>query len=164
MTLRQWGRSGSAGRRATDHAHANIARPSAERPIGVLVVDDDPGVCLTQALYLRALGCKVFTAHDGYAALEQANALSPDVIVMDLEIPRLDPYDAIRLFNESSSTRKIPVITIATNPNSRSKALRRAARRTRQNRARPDRLGANLRPAQVSRKQSDLPCTGLTRL
>jgi len=97
-------------------------RSSAEKPT-VLVVDDDPGFCLVQAIYLRALGCKVFTAHDGYDALEHVHALLPDVIVMDLEIPRLDGCEAIRRLNEASSTRRIPVVAVTADPNSRSKAF-----------------------------------------
>lgn len=89
----------------------------------MLVVDDDPGVCLTQAIYLRELGCKVFTAHDAFDALEHASALLPDVIVMDLQIPRLDGCEAIRRLNESNSTRKIPVVAVTADPNARSKAF-----------------------------------------
>jgi DNA-binding response OmpR family regulator len=89
----------------------------------VLVVDDDPNVCLMQAIYLRAFGCKVFTAHDGFGALEHANALSPDVIVMDLQIPRLDGCETIRRLHESSSTRGIPVVAVTEDPNTRSKAF-----------------------------------------
>lgn len=89
----------------------------------VLVVDDEPGACLFQAIYLRALGCKVFTAHDGHDALENANALFPDVIVMDLEMPRLDGCEAIRRLNGSSSARRIPVIAVTADPNSRVKAF-----------------------------------------
>lgn len=123
MTIvRQWGRSGSGGRRATDHVRANIVRSSAEKPI-VLVVGSDPGDCLRRAIYLRSLGCKVFSAPDGYAALEHATVLLPDVIVMDLEIPRLDGCEAIRQLNESSSTRRIPVVAVTENPNSRLKAF-----------------------------------------
>ncbi len=89
----------------------------------VLFVDDDPAVCLMQAIYLKALGCQVFTAHDGPAALEHASALLPDVIVMDLEIPRLDGCEAIRRLNESNPTRRIPVVAITEDPNSRSRAF-----------------------------------------
>jgi len=89
----------------------------------VLVVDFDPGVCLMQAIYLKELGCQVFTAHDGFAALEHASALLPDVIVMSLDIPRLDGCEAIRRLNESSSTRRIPVVAVTEDPSSRLKAF-----------------------------------------
>jgi CheY-like chemotaxis protein len=112
MKERQWGR-GSGGRRSTDRAPW----------LRVLVVDDDPRGCLRQAIYLRALGCKVFTAHDGVDAIEQANALMPDVIVMDLQIPRVDSCEAVRRLNESSATRKIPVVAITADPNTRLQAF-----------------------------------------
>ena len=119
MIERQWGRSGAGGRRSTDHAPLHAI--SSEEP-RVLLVDDDPGACLRQAVYLRALGCKVFTAHDGFGALEHANALCPDIIVMDLQIPRLSGCDVIRRLKESSSTHRIPVVAV-TAENSRAKAF-----------------------------------------
>src|SRR5437879_12701013 len=95
MSVRQWRRSGSGGRRATDHAHSITVHSTAEKPM-VLFVDDDPAVCLMQAIYLKALGCQVFTAHDGSDALEHASALLPDVLVMDLAVPRLAGVAASR--------------------------------------------------------------------
>jgi CheY-like chemotaxis protein len=118
---RQWGRSGS-GRRATDLARSKVAASSADEP-RVLVVDDDPHVCLMHAIYLRTFGCKVFTAPDGFGALEHASALAPDVIVMDLQIPHLDGCEAIRRLNESSSTRGIPVVAVTKDPNMRLRAF-----------------------------------------
>ena len=115
-------RHDSKGRRATDHSLSGAARPSAERP-RVLIVDGDPGSCLIQALYLRALGCTVFTAHDGHDALENADVLLPDVVVVDLEIPRLDGCEVARRLRKSSSTRRIPVIAVAADPHSRSSAF-----------------------------------------
>jgi two-component system cell cycle response regulator DivK len=76
-----------------------------------------------QALYLRALGCKVFTAHDGLGAIENASALLPDVIVMDLQIPHPDGCEAIRRLTESSLTRRIPVVAVTGDPDWRPKAF-----------------------------------------
>jgi len=89
----------------------------------VLVVDDDPSECLITATYLRGLGCRVFTAHDGCAALENATALLPDAIVMDLELPHLDGCEAIRRLNERRPTRNVPVIALAESGDSRPKAF-----------------------------------------
>jgi CheY-like chemotaxis protein len=109
------------GRRATDHSLSGAAPPGAERP-RVLVADDDPGFCSIQALYLRASGCMVFTAHDGHA-LEQASVLLPDVIMMNLRIGSLDGCEVARRLSESSSTRRIPVIAVAADPSSRASAF-----------------------------------------
>lgn len=63
--------------------------------------------------YLRAVGCVVFTAHDGAVALEKAAALHPDVIVMDLAMPRVDGWTATSRLKASTRTRKIPVIALS---------------------------------------------------
>jgi two-component system phosphate regulon response regulator PhoB len=69
------------------------------------------------------VGCKVFTARDATGALENANALSPDVIAMDFEIPRLAGCEVIQRLKESPSTRRIPVVVLASDPASRLKAF-----------------------------------------
>jgi len=122
MRERQWARGGSGGRRRSDRSFSSGALFSTDE-LRVLVVDDNPGVCLMQAIYLRALGCKVFTANDGLGALEQASVLSPDVIVMDMQMPPLDGCEALRRLNELSGTRKIPVIALTEDPNTRLEAF-----------------------------------------
>jgi CheY-like chemotaxis protein len=122
LSRREYSRSGSGGRRATDHVRLDRGRPSTAKP-SVLVVDDDPGICLITVIYLRASGWKVFTADNGHVAIENAQALLPDAIVMDLEMPGFDGYEAIRRLNGSVATQKIPVVAVTENPNSRSKAF-----------------------------------------
>src|SRR5437764_9063862 len=59
-------------------------------PPAVLVVDDDADARLIYSQMLRAKGCVVFTAQDGLVALEKARTLGPDIVIMDLAMPRLD--------------------------------------------------------------------------
>jgi CheY-like chemotaxis protein len=110
----------SAGQRAP----IPVARTSAVRnkPV-ILVVDDDPDCRTIYATYLRVVGCKVFTANDGRDALNKIDRLSPDVIVMDLAMPRMDGWEAIRTLHESSWTRQIPVIAVSAVPVSRETAF-----------------------------------------
>jgi two-component system cell cycle response regulator DivK len=89
----------------------------------VLVVDDDADARTIYAMSLRAKGCEVFTGKDGREALEKANALWPDVIVMDLAMPHIDGWEAIRRLNESSWTRRIPIVAVSAVPYSRQTAL-----------------------------------------
>src|SRR5437667_10849453 len=79
----------------------------------VLVVDDDPDCRTIFSVYLRAMGCELFTANDGRAAVEKAQDLLPDVIVMDLAMPRVDGWEAIRRLRESSWTRQIRIIAVS---------------------------------------------------
>ena len=113
------------GRRAASRPGESRRSGSRRRPPKpvVLVVDDDADARTIYAMSLRAKGCDVFTAKDGREALEKANALWPDVIVMDLAMPHVDGWEAIRRLNESSWTRKIPVVAVSAVPSSRQTAL-----------------------------------------
>ena len=94
----------------------------AEKPV-VLVVDDDFDARSIFSFYLRAVGCNVFVASDGRSALDKADELAPDVIVMDLAMPRLDGWEAIRRLRRSSWTREIPIIAVSAVPLSRETAF-----------------------------------------
>jgi len=93
-----------------------------ERPL-ILVVDDDLDARTIYATYLRAMGCDVFTAEDGRPAVDKATDLLPDLIVMDLAMPRLNGWEAIRRLHESSWTRLIPVVAVSAVPVSRDTAF-----------------------------------------
>ena len=93
-----------------------------EKPV-VLVVDDDFDARSIFSFYLRAVGCNVFVASDGRSALNKADELAPDVIVMDLAMPRLDGWEAIRRLRQSSWTREIPIIAVSAVPLSRETAF-----------------------------------------
>ncbi len=89
----------------------------------MLVVDDDFDARSIFSFYLRAVGCNVFVASDGRSALDKADELAPDVIVMDLAMPRLDGWEAIRRLRQSSWTREIPIIAVSAVPLSRETAF-----------------------------------------
>ena len=89
----------------------------------MLVVDDDFDARSIFSFYLRAVGCNVFVASDGRSALNKADELAPDVIVMDLAMPRLDGWEAIRRLRQSSWTREIPIIAVSAVPLSRETAF-----------------------------------------
>ena len=89
----------------------------------MLVVDDDPDARTIFSVYLRAVGCDVFTGNDGRAAVDKAIDLLPDVIVMDLAMPRVDGWEAIRRIRGSSWTRQIPIVAVSAVPVSRETAF-----------------------------------------
>ena len=70
--------------------------PKVARPL-ILIVDDTTDTREMYALYLNAMGYAVETAEDGYEAVVKARTLVPDVIVMDLQMPGVDGWAAIRL-------------------------------------------------------------------
>ena len=62
----------------------------------VLVVDDSADAARSLALLLAAQGHAVRTAHDGLAALEAARAFQPEVVLLDIGLPRMDGYEVAR--------------------------------------------------------------------
>ena len=81
------------------------------RPL-VLIADDVVDTREMYALYLSMLGYNVDTASDGRMAVVKARARHPDVIVMDLQMPRLDGWGAIRELQSHRETASIPVIVL----------------------------------------------------
>jgi CheY-like chemotaxis protein len=106
-------------RRITDRSDRALAH---QKPV-VLVVEDDFDARTIYSIYLKAVGCSVFVASDGRVALDKADELAPDIIVMDLAMPRLDGWEAIRRLRRSSWTREIPIIAISAEPLSRETAF-----------------------------------------
>jgi CheY-like chemotaxis protein len=79
----------------------------------VLVADDDGDSRATYAEHLRRVGFAVIEASDGQAALDAACASSPDVIVLDLEMPVMDGWEAMRALRADARTRAIPVVVMS---------------------------------------------------
>ena len=108
------GRAGSV-KGAKEKATAAAPAAKRRRPSTaclVLVVDDfhDNREMYTQ--YLSFAGYRVAEAVDGEDALAKARSLLPDVIVMDLSLPRLDGWEATRRLKKDPLTQAIPVIAL----------------------------------------------------
>ncbi|OGO03814.1 MAG: hypothetical protein A2Y60_00920 [Chloroflexi bacterium RBG_13_54_9] len=75
----------------------------------VLVVDDEERIVNFLRSKLKASGYEVFTASDGVQGLEQAQTQEPDLIVLDLVMPRMDGFETLRQLRVFS---KVPVIIL----------------------------------------------------
>lgn len=75
----------------------------------ILVVDDDRKTVATIKLYLEHDGFEVVCAHDGEQALEQQRACDPDLIVLDLMLPRVAGLDVCRRVRAAS---EVPIIML----------------------------------------------------
>ena len=78
----------------------------------VLVVDDNRDGAESMAEMLRLLGNEVATAHDGLEAVVAAGAFRPDVILMDIGMPRLNGLDAARRIREQSWGKAIAIVAL----------------------------------------------------
>jgi CheY-like chemotaxis protein len=76
----------------------------------LLVIDDDPGARLVFAEHFKARGYRVETAGDGNEGISRALRTRPDIMIVDLVMPRLDGYETTRLLRTYRRTRMIPII------------------------------------------------------
>jgi adenylate cyclase len=89
----------------------------------VMVVDDDYDARRIYSDYMRSKGLSVTTAADGRKAIQKANDLKPDVIVLDLAMPRVDGWTVLKTLRESSWTATIPVIVVSAVTDARDEAF-----------------------------------------
>ena len=80
------------------------------RKIKVLVVDDEPKIRMFIRANLEARGYEVYLAQDGTEAVEMTGRVAPDVIVLDLNMPRMDGIEACRRIREWAD---IPIIVLS---------------------------------------------------
>ena len=78
----------------------------------ILLVDDSSTVLLMERMILSKSEYEVITARDGQEGVEKALAEKPDLILMDVVMPRMDGFEACRKLREQDDTKSIPVMPI----------------------------------------------------
>jgi CheY-like chemotaxis protein len=78
----------------------------------ILVVDDDQTVLFVTTEVLKLKGFKVVTAVNGLQAVEVAKRENPDLILMDLYMPVLNGFSAMRQLKQDKDLRSVPIIAI----------------------------------------------------
>ncbi|WP_437528176.1 response regulator [Sorangium sp. So ce726] len=81
--------------------------------LDIVVADDDPAVTWFLAGVLRAAGANVHEAHDGARALDLAYQTTPDLVVSDVLMPRLDGFALCRALKRDVALRDVPVILLS---------------------------------------------------
>jgi CheY-like chemotaxis protein len=81
------------------------------RPL-VLVVEDYQDAREMYAAYLQFAGFRVAEASNGLEAIERSLELRPDIILMDLALPKVDGWEATRRLKEDERTRHIPIVAL----------------------------------------------------
>ena len=79
----------------------------------ILVVDDSKTIRRTAETLLAKQGCQVFTAVDGFDALSKIADHRPDIIFVDIMMPRLDGYQTCSLIKHNKVFRDTPVIMLS---------------------------------------------------
>lgn len=85
----------------------------AEKIRTLLLVDDEPDLRESLSIRLRASGYKVVTASDGLEALKKARSLQPDLVLLDLMLPKMDGYKVARLLKFDGRYSRIPILILS---------------------------------------------------
>ncbi len=83
----------------------------------ILVVDDDPDIVELIDETFSAKNYTVLKTDNGYSAISKARNEHPDIIILDLMLPRLDGYQTCKKLKEFSETKNIPVLIISAHTN-----------------------------------------------
>ena len=75
----------------------------------ILVVDDDLNICELLKLYLENEGYTAYVANDGQAAVDMFNEKSPDLVLLDIMLPKMDGWQVCREIRKTSS---VPIIML----------------------------------------------------
>lgn len=76
----------------------------------VLLVEDEEDLVVVLTLRLKAFGYEVCTAYDGQEGLEKVGKEKPDLIVLDLMLPKLDGFKVCEILKKDARYAKIPII------------------------------------------------------
>lgn len=79
----------------------------------VMVIDDSKTIRRTAETLLKKQGCDVMTAVDGYEALAKIVTYDPDIIFVDIMMPRLDGYQTCALIKNNQNYKSIPVVMLS---------------------------------------------------
>ena len=89
------------------------AKELTEKGLKVLVIDDSKTIRRTAETLLAKEGCEVHTAVDGFDALAKIADHQPDIVFVDIMMPRLDGYQTCALIKHNKVFRSIPVIMLS---------------------------------------------------
>jgi len=81
--------------------------------VKVMVIDDSNTIRRSAEIFLKASGCEVILAEDGFDALAKISSENPDVIFVDIMMPRLDGYQTCSLIKRNNRYKTTPVIMLS---------------------------------------------------
>jgi twitching motility two-component system response regulator PilG len=81
--------------------------------IKVMVIDDSNTIRRSAEIFLKQAGCEIILAEDGFDALAKITDRQPDIIFVDVMMPRLDGYQTCSLIKKNSRFKSTPVIMLS---------------------------------------------------
>ena len=100
----------SVARKAAQPATGDELEPTA--PQRILIADDNADSAESMGMLLRLMGNDVRIASDGLEAVEQAASFQPDIVLMDIGMPRLDGYEAARRIRNQDWSRDTLLVAV----------------------------------------------------
>ncbi len=101
-----------------------------DAPKRILLIDDEPEVQDLLALFLKIRGYQGFFAHNGEQGIEMAKKLLPDLILLDIMMPKVDGFRVQATLREDPEASKVPIIfiTAKAEPENAQKAISSGAK------------------------------------
>jgi twitching motility two-component system response regulator PilG len=87
--------------------------PANLQGVKVMVIDDSNTIRRSAEIFLNQAGCEVILAQDGFEALAKITDHQPDVVFVDIMMPRLDGYQTCSLIKRNARYRTTPVIMLS---------------------------------------------------
>jgi DNA-binding response OmpR family regulator len=89
----------------------------------ILVVDDEQEVVRAVQMSLEKVGFEVLTAQNGLQALAQVNTELPDLVVMDINMPVMNGFEAVQQLKADAATAHIPIVMLTSDQSGGSRAI-----------------------------------------
>ncbi len=81
-------------------------------PKSVLIVDDEPNIVLSLEVLMKRAGFEVRVARDGEAALQALKAEIPDLVLLDVMMPKRDGYDVCQMIRSNDAWKDVRIIML----------------------------------------------------
>lgn len=96
-----------------NHKGINVDNTGVLKGIKVMIIDDSHTIRKSAEIFLRPFGCEVVLAEDGFEAMSKIVDNHPDIIFVDITMPRLDGYQACMLIKKNPIYQSVPVIMLS---------------------------------------------------
>jgi twitching motility two-component system response regulator PilG len=106
-------RAAACGAANRNRAGGNVSDKEVLKGIKVMVIDDSNTIRRSAEIFLNQAGCEVILAQDGFDALSKITDHEPDVVFVDIMMPRLDGYQTCSLIKRNVKYRGTPVIMLS---------------------------------------------------
>ncbi len=104
-------------RQVTNEILANLGQTMSTETsfegIKVVIIDDSKTIRRTAEMLLKKAGCEVTTATDGFESLSKVIEAKPNIIFVDIMMPRLDGYQTCALIKNNPAFKKIPIVMLS---------------------------------------------------